>query len=158
MQAHWNRFDFLALSNIHDGHRASEGKSIFPVNDDRRAIGIVREILTGGWAPTFIADIGILALNYHTIWNIAYRNLSDERGRRCRKVDHAERVRHVQCYISSLVVSGNCNTARIDRLRIVIRPPIGRRFRQIDSLFVSQKARIPVHIRDDDIVIVLTEE
>ena len=148
----------LARREIHDGHRAGDGKSIFPVDDDRRAVGIVGEVFAGGGASAFVADIGILAMDDHAVRRIADRNLGDELGRRGGQVDHAERVGHVQRHIGALAVFGDRDAARVDGFRVVIRPAIRRRIGQIHALPVGQKARLRVHIRDDDVVVVLAEE
>ena len=97
-------------------------------------------------------------MDVHAVRRVADRNLSHEFGRHHSQVDHAERIGHVQRHVRAFAVFGNRNAARVDRTRLVIRSSVRRRFGKFDALPVCQEARLRVHIRYDDVIIVLAEE
>jgi len=118
-----------AFSEVHDGNRAGGSEGILPVDNDWRAIGIVRKILARGWATAFIAHIGILAPKDHTIRRIANGDLGNELCRKSGQVQHAQGVRRVQHDLSAFSVLRECDATRINGFGIVILTSVGRRRR-----------------------------
>ena len=117
----------------------------------------MKSALLGG-PSSLVADVGVVAADYNTVWDVANGDLAKEPGWRGRQVDHAERVRRIQRNIGALAVIRKRNATWIDGLRIVVRTTVSGRLRQTNPLFIAEKARLPVHVRDHNIVIVLAEE
>src|ERR1700722_5310366 len=76
MKADRDRLYLFALRQIHNGHSAGESEGILSVDNNRRAVGIVRKVFARSRTPAFIAYVSILPMNDHTVRNVAHRNLS----------------------------------------------------------------------------------
>src|SRR5580698_7268699 len=155
VQTNRDRFHLFALREVHNRHSAGEGKTVISVHNDRRTVGSVRKVPIGSWAPAFVADIGILAVDDNVIRNISNGKLGDQfRRRRC-EVNYAERVDRVEHDIRAFAVFGDGNTSWVDGLRAEIGPTIYRRLGQDHSLVIRQKTIVPAYGCDDNVAVAL---